>query len=1146
MNLPSLSDLAGLLSAWAQDTRLHALAATHAEQPLPADLMVERFELHEAVSQPFELCIHVLTLDTHVALKDLYARPVTLTTRLSDGSEVSRTGVVTEARSLQSDGGFARKALLLQPWIALLEHALCSRVWQDASVVQIVEDVFADHPQLAAWHWDTGVAEHVAQGLFARNGGQRSYCVQHRESDLDFVQRLLTEEGIAWRVEEHADAPMGHRVVFFVQSAQQPEDPTSVHSLGANRQGQGIRFHGHTSQEEQDSIIALAARRELRPTQLVLQGWDHKANQAIVAEVPTAAQWGPDEALTLNDWLHSYDPTGDFVCGNHAEATFLATLLQQAHEARHKTWFGRGSVRTLRAGTWAGVTQSTVGWMSSAGFADHAGEPHELFFTQVHAVGVNNLPKDIQALIDASLPHPKGRFARPRWPMLERPRGFDPEGGNSIHKELNTEPLHTHAERTGFACQFQAVRRDVPWRPVLMDDTGLRPRPRPTALGPQTAIVVGPDGSEHPSGAHELHTDKMGRVKVRFHWQSIDSPQRRASDHSCWLRVVQRLSGPGMGHQFIPRIGQEVLVTFLGRDIDRPVVMAALYNGQGESGIAPTPGGRAAEASLNALAQSTDHTPSSQGNLIGSGAGGHSPAWHGAASAAATPGAQGQANAAALSGIKSKEFGGSGHNQLVWDDTPEQLRTQLHTTQAQTWLQMGHLLHQADNHRGSFRGLGFELRSDAWGGVRAARGVMLSTFSLRNGLGQTAEPAGDNAAGIALARQMQQLAETFNQAATTHQTVGVATAAGSRAAKQSTLDDTLAPAAALTKSLMGTVSTTSLPNAIADAADKATGAATNKLPHMAAPNIALVGKAGIGITAGQDLHLSSQDTSQIASGQDSHWAVGGQVRVQTAQGIGVLAGAIQPGTEAAGKGITLIAAQGPIDLQAQAGPAQVAAKQTLELKTASGEVQIKAAKRVVMGVSGGASINIAGDGVQVVCPGKLTIRANIKSMVGPGTLALQLPSLPKSSITPRQMQLQLNLMGEPGAEGRSLANNPWRIVRDGGAQSDRLIAQGQTDAQGQIALSDMQQKRLSVALSRWPNDIWLLSPQGQRALSSESLGGKASVDPSQPDLSAMAALDFAPQPESSPHDPSARQARLQAARELGQPSSSPIHPRAKG
>ncbi|MGE0110898.1 type VI secretion system Vgr family protein [Aquabacterium sp.] len=236
-------------------------------------------------------------------------------------------------------------------------------------------------------------------------------------------------------------------------------------------------------------------------------------------------------------------------------------------------------------------------------------------------------------------------------------------------------------------------------------------------------------------------------------------------------------------------------------------------------------------------------------------------------------------------------------------DTPNQLRTQLHSTHHQTWLQMGHLLHQADNHRGSFRGLGFELRTDGWGGLRAARGVMLSTFGLNNGLGQTAEPAGDNAPGMALAKQAQQLSQTFHQAATTHQTVGLATAAGSLQGGQSALNDQAAPAAALTKSLSGMVSTTSLPNAQADAADKLTQGGADKVPHTADPDIALIGKAGIGLTAGQDLHLSSGDTTQIASGQDTHWAVGGQARVQTGQAIGVLAGAIQPGGEAAGTGI---------------------------------------------------------------------------------------------------------------------------------------------------------------------------------------------------------------------------------------------------
>ena len=59
---------------------------------------------------------------------------------------------------------------------------------------------------------------------------------------------------------------------------------------------------------------------------------------------------------------------------------------------------------------------------------------------------------------------------------------------------------------------FEALRRKVPWRPVLLDDTGARPRPRPTALGPQTAIVVGPQGQTSPQGADELYTLAMKRI----------------------------------------------------------------------------------------------------------------------------------------------------------------------------------------------------------------------------------------------------------------------------------------------------------------------------------------------------------------------------------------------------------------------------------------------------------------------------------------------------------------------------------------------------------------------------------------------------------------------------------------------------------
>jgi len=967
--------LAAVIGQWGTEARLYTLSAPGGpEGSLPADLMVESFVLHEAVSQPFALYINALVLNAHVELKQLCARPITLHTTLADGGRARRSGYVVSADSLEADGGLARKGLLVQPWIALLGHTLTSRVWQDKSLIEIVEDVFAEHASIADWKWDDDVASHVAQGLFARNGGQRAYCVQYRESDLDFVSRLLVEEGLCYRVEEDDAAPGGHTVVFFASSAKQPQDQVSASSVG----GQGIRFHRSSSQEAQDSIQAMAAIRRIGPTATVLQGWDYVSNRAITADAPTHHSWGGEQATSLQSWLTSYDPTGDYLFGNQTEAQFAATLLQEAHEARFKTWLGRGTVRTLRAGTWMAVTQSTLDPLATFGLS---AQDKEFFVHGVDAYGVNNLPKELSEKIMKTL----GQAELPRL------------SGSVDQALVDTQDLQQQAAETGFACQFQALRRNVPWRAVLLDGTGLRPRPRPTALGMQTAIVVGPDGSTAANGADELYTDKLGRVKVKFHWQANPhAPQRANSDHSCWVRVMQRFSGAGMGHQFIPRIGHEVLVGFLNNDIDRPCVQASLYSGRGEGGVPRTPGGAPEVANRSAFVQSSDHSPSSQMNLVGSGIGGNSPAWHGGAPAAANDGAEGQNNAAAMSGVKSKEFGGQGYNQLVFDDTPGQLRTQLHSTQSQTWLQMGHLLHQADNHRGSFRGLGFELRTDAWGGVRAVRGLMLSTYSLANGAGQTAEGAGDNAAGIALAKQMQQLAQTFHQAATTHQTVGLASAAGSRQANQSALSDQLAPAAALTKSLSGMVSHADLSSATADAGDRSTSTGQGKVPHMADPNIVIIGKAGVGITAGQDIHLSSEDTTTIASGQDTHWAVGGQARVHTGQAIGILAGAIQPGGEAAGKGLTMIAAQGAIDLQAQAGPAQIAAKDVLEIKTAQGVINIAAAKKVVLAVSGGASITIDGGSLTVECPGKITVQAGMKSMVGGGSLNWPMPEMPHS------------------------------------------------------------------------------------------------------------------------------------------------------
>jgi type VI secretion system secreted protein VgrG len=93
--------------------------------------------------------------------------------------------------------------------------------------------------------------------------------------------------------------------------------------------------------------------------------------------------------------------------------------------------------------------------------------------------------------------------------------------------------------------------------------------PKPVIPGPQTAIVVGPQGEE-------IWTDEHGRIKVQFHW---DREGERNENSSCWIRVAQGWAGKKWGAISLPRIGQEVVVHFLDGDPDQPIVTGSVYNG---------------------------------------------------------------------------------------------------------------------------------------------------------------------------------------------------------------------------------------------------------------------------------------------------------------------------------------------------------------------------------------------------------------------------------------------------------------------------------------------------------------------------------------------------------------------------------------
>ena len=143
--------------------------------------------------------------------------------------------------------------------------------------------------------------------------------------------------------------------------------------------------------------------------------------------------------------------------------------------------------------------------------------------------------------------------------------------GHHPHPDLQRPLLITDVVLEGTAegewvVLGHALFADVPFRPPLVT-------PRPQVLGVQTVTVVAP-----PDGNllnQEIHTDEFGRVRVQFPW---DREGKSDSDSSCWIRVNEGWGGAGYGWLNLPRVGHEVLVTFLEGDPDRPIVSGRLFN----------------------------------------------------------------------------------------------------------------------------------------------------------------------------------------------------------------------------------------------------------------------------------------------------------------------------------------------------------------------------------------------------------------------------------------------------------------------------------------------------------------------------------------------------------------------------------------
>lgn len=236
-----------------------------------------------------------------------------------------------------------------------------------------------------------------------------------------------------------------------------------------------------------------------------------------------------------------------------------------------------------------------------------------------------------------------------------------------LHRGKQHQSLEEAGGDTGYtqySNEFYALPHTQQWK--------AKPEPKPRIYGPQVAIVVGPKNEE-------LYTDEYGRVKIQFPW---DRYGELNDSSSCWIRVAQGWAGSRYGGVVLPRVGHEVIVSFLEGDPDQPIITGRTYHATNRQPYA-----------LPALKT--------------------------------------------IASLKSKEHKSSGYNELLLDDTTGELKTQLHTTHGATQLTMGHLTHPRKNDGSAeHRGCGFELRTDNWGAVRAGKGLYISTEKREKSVGK--------------------------------------------------------------------------------------------------------------------------------------------------------------------------------------------------------------------------------------------------------------------------------------------------------------------------------------------------------------------------------------------------------------------------
>ncbi|WP_310634470.1 type VI secretion system Vgr family protein [Paraburkholderia sp.] len=460
----------------------------------------------------------------------------------------------------------------------------------------------------------------------------------------------------------------------------------------------------------------------------------------------------------------------------------------------------------------------------------------------------------------------------------------------------------------------------------------------------------------------EVYTDSQNRIKVHFHWDRLNAGDEAAS---CWIRVAMSDSGSSYGGVHVPRVGEEVVVNWLDGDCDRPIATARVYNGD------------------------------------------TNPNWH---------------SNGILSGYKSKEFGGSGYNQMVMDDATGQNRMQLYSTSANSQLHLGYLVAQSANSRGAYLGSGFDLKSDAFGAVNAGQGLYVSTY-----------------AKSATSQQLD-VSEAKTQLESAQETIDAQSQASEKHQAESLQDGTQA-----LKTF--TSATQSSKQGASASGGNTAGGGTGSANAFTDPVMLMASPSGIAFSTQDSAHIAAKEQITFVSKQSTHVATGKSLLASIGEKLSLFAQTA---------GMKLFAGKGKVEIQSQSDSIEVTAQKTLKLVSATDRIEIAADQGMLL-TSGGAYIRLAGGNVEIHAPGLVDIKGASHVLAGPASMGYPLPS-------PRPDQPgQLELL-HTYANGAGVKTGQYTVLDANGG----VLRQGALDASGHTIVSGLPAGAAEVKFGKDP------------------------------------------------------------------------------